>query len=159
VLPKAPKVLGKWSGTDADRNFLIFISSSNSHVNFLGLDLRKVCPISVQAALIRNFHKTVNVSFSTGLHSKNALAVKYLRLILRVTPDHVRATGLEIPRSNQDHIASLNPDPSLHLTSYATDSVGSVGTLYHYPIVSEHLRYNAKQLASFRKNELIDLSL
>jgi hypothetical protein len=61
-----------------------------------------------------------------GLHRKNALAVKYLRLILCVTPEHVRATGLEIPRGNQDHIANLDPDPPLHLASYATDPIGSV---------------------------------
>jgi hypothetical protein len=61
-----------------------------------------------------------------GLHRKNALAVKYLRLILRVPPEHVRATGLEIPRGNQHDIAILDPDPPLHFASYATDSVGSV---------------------------------
>jgi len=61
-----------------------------------------------------------------GLHLEDSLAVKYLRLVLCVTPEHVRATGLEIPRSNQDHIAILDPDPPLHLASYATDSVGSV---------------------------------
>ena len=61
-----------------------------------------------------------------GLHRKNAFAVKYLHLILRVTPKHVRATGLEIPRGNQDHITILDPGPPLHLASYATDSVGSV---------------------------------
>jgi hypothetical protein len=61
-----------------------------------------------------------------GLHREDALAVKYLRLVLCVTPKHVRATGLEIPGGNQDHIAILDPDPPLHLASYATDSVGSV---------------------------------
>jgi len=61
-----------------------------------------------------------------GLHLEDALAVKYLRLVLCVTPEHVRATGLEIPRGNQDHIAILDPDPPLHLASYATHSVGSV---------------------------------
>ena len=61
-----------------------------------------------------------------GLHREDALALKYLRLILRVTPEHVPATGLEIPRGNQDHIAILDPGPSLHLASYATNSVGSV---------------------------------
>jgi len=61
-----------------------------------------------------------------GLHRKDALAVKYLRLILCVTPEHVRATGLEIPRGNQDHVAILDPDPPLHLASYATDAFGSV---------------------------------
>jgi len=61
-----------------------------------------------------------------GLHRKNALAVKYLRLILCITPKHIRTTGLEIPRSNQNHIAILDPDPPLHLASYTTESVGSV---------------------------------
>jgi len=61
-----------------------------------------------------------------GLHRKNALAVKYLRLILRVPPEHVRATRLEIPGGNQDYIAILDPDPPLHFASYATDSVGPV---------------------------------
>ena len=61
-----------------------------------------------------------------GLHRKNALAVKYLRLILCITPKHIRTTGLEIPRSNQDNIAILDPDPPLHLASYTTESVGSV---------------------------------
>jgi len=53
-----------------------------------------------------------------GLQRKNALAVKYLRLILCVTPEHVRTTGLEIPGGNQDHIAILDPDPPLHLASW-----------------------------------------
>jgi len=61
-----------------------------------------------------------------GLHGEDALALKYLRLVLCVTPEHVRATGLEIPWRNQDYIAVLDPDPPLHLASYAADSVGSV---------------------------------
>ena len=92
-----------------------------------------------------------------GLHGENALALKYLRLVLCVTPEHVRATGLEIPRSNQDHIAILDPGPPFHLASYAADSVGSVRTLHHYPIVPEHLGYNPKQLAHSWKNELINV--
>ena len=60
------------------------------------------------------------------LHREDALAVKYLCLVLCVTPDHVGAAGLEIPRCNQDHITILDPDPPLHLASYAADSVGSV---------------------------------
>ena len=92
------------------------------------------------------------------LHSKKALALKYLRLVLRVTPEHISATGLEIPRCNQDYIAVLDPDTPLHFASNATDSVGSVWTLHHYSIVPEHLGYNPKQLAYFRKNELIDVS-
>lgn len=52
--------------------------------------------------------------------------MKYLRLVLCVTPEHVRATGLEIPGGNQDYIAVLDPGPSLHLASYAAESVGSV---------------------------------
>jgi len=96
---------------------------------------------------------------TTGLHRKNALAVKYLRLVLCVTPEHVRATGLEIPRGNQYHIANLDPDPPLHLPSYPANSVGSVLTLHHYPIVPEHLGYNPKQLTYTWKNQLIDVSL
>ena len=60
------------------------------------------------------------------LHREDALAVKYLRLVLCVTPEHVGAAGLEIPRCNQDYIAIFDPDPSLHFASYAADSVGSV---------------------------------
>ena len=63
---------------------------------------------------------------TVGLHREDALAVKYLRLVLCVTPEHVRATGLEIPGSNQDYIAVLDPGPPFHLASYAADSVGSV---------------------------------
>jgi hypothetical protein len=61
-----------------------------------------------------------------ALHREDALVVKYLHLVLCVTPKHVRATGLEIPRGNQDHITILDPSPPLHLASYATESVGSV---------------------------------
>jgi len=39
-------------------------------------------------------------NFAIGLHGEDALALKYLRLVLCVTPEHVRATGLEIPRGN-----------------------------------------------------------
>jgi len=94
-----------------------------------------------------------------GLHREDALAVKYLRLVLCVTPEHVRATGLEIPGSNQDYVTVLDPGPPLHLASYAADSVGSVGTLHHHPIVPEHLGYNPKQLTRSWKNELINVSL
>ena len=52
--------------------------------------------------------------------------MKYLRLVLCVTPEYVRAAGLEIPRGNQDYIAVLDPCPPLHLASYPTESVGSV---------------------------------
>ena len=34
------------------------------------------------------------------LHCEDALVVKYLRLVLCVTPEHVCAAGLEIPGSN-----------------------------------------------------------
>jgi hypothetical protein len=61
-----------------------------------------------------------------GLHGENALALKYLRLVLCVTPEHVRATGLEIPGGNQDYIAILDPGPPLHPASYAAHSVDSV---------------------------------
>ena len=60
------------------------------------------------------------------LHREDAFALKYLRLVLCVTPEHVRATGLEIPGGNQDYIAILDPGPPLHLASYAADSVDSV---------------------------------
>ena len=63
---------------------------------------------------------------SVGLHCEDAFAVKGLRLVLCVTPEHVCAAGLEIPGSNQDYIAVLDPGPPLHLASYAADSVGSV---------------------------------
>jgi hypothetical protein len=63
---------------------------------------------------------------TVGLHCEDAFAVKYLRLVLCVTPEHVGATGLEIPGSNQDYIAVLDPGSPLHLASYAADSVGSV---------------------------------
>ena len=62
----------------------------------------------------------------TRLHRENAFAVKYLCLILCVTPEHVGAAGLEIPGSNQDHIPILDPGPSLHLASYAADAFDSV---------------------------------
>ena len=63
------------------------------------------------------------------LHREDALAVKYLHLVLCVTPEHICAAGvwsLEIPRSDQDYITVLDPGPPLHLSSYAADSVGSV---------------------------------
>ncbi len=37
---------------------------------------------------------------TVGLHREDAFVVKYLRLVLCVTPEHVGAAGLEIPRSN-----------------------------------------------------------
>ena len=70
-------------------------------------------------------HSADRVS-TVGLHCEDAFAVKYLRLVLCVTPEHVCAAGLEIPRGNQDYIAVLDPGASLHLASYAADSVGSV---------------------------------
>ena len=69
---------------------------------------------------------TRSIGGPTVLHREDALTVKHLDLILCVTPEHVRATGLEIPRGNQDHIAILDPGPPLHLASYATDTFGSV---------------------------------
>jgi len=60
------------------------------------------------------------------LDREDALALKRLCLVLCVTPEHVRAAGLEIPGGNQDHIAVLDPGPPFHLASYATDSVGAV---------------------------------
>ncbi len=39
-------------------------------------------------------------NFAIGLHGEDALALKYLCLVLCVTPEHVRATGLEIPGGN-----------------------------------------------------------
>ena len=61
-----------------------------------------------------------------GLHREDALAVKYLYLVLCVTPQHVSAAVLEIPGGNQDHVTILDPGPPLHLATYPTDSVGSV---------------------------------
>ena len=63
---------------------------------------------------------------TAGLHCEDALALKYLGLVLRVTPQHVRAAVLEIPGGNQDHVAILDPGPPLHLATYPTDSVGSI---------------------------------
>jgi len=72
------------------------------------------------------FTPLANKACTVRLHREDAFAVKYLRLVLCVTPEHVCAAGLEIPGGNQDYIAVLDPGPSLHLASYAADSVGSV---------------------------------
>ena len=96
-------------------------------------------------------------NYTMGLHREDTFAVKYLCLILGVTPEHIRTTSLEIPGCNQDHIAILDPGTPLHLAAYPTDSVGPVLTLHHYPIVPKHLGYNPKQLARFWKNELINI--
>lgn len=83
--------------------------------------------------------------------------MKYLRLVLGVTPEHIGAAGLEIPGRNQDHVTIFDPRSSLHLSSYPADSVGSILTLHHYSIVTKHLGDNPKQLPRFGENELIDV--
>ena len=46
------------------------------------------------------FMTSADRAWTVGLHREDALAVKYLRLVLCVTPEHVSGAGLEIPGGN-----------------------------------------------------------
>jgi hypothetical protein len=65
------------------------------------------------------------------------LAAEPICLALRVAPKDVASTvPLKIPRSYENNIMDLDPDPTLHFASNATDSLMTISTFDHEPIIT-----------------------
>src|SRR3989304_1781134 len=87
------------------------------------------------------------------------LATKPVGLALRIPPEDIAsAISLEIPRSHQNGIADLDPDPALHLAANSTHSFMTICTLDHESIVTQHLGYYAKHLAFTRRDHFSEIA-
>ena len=78
---------------------------------------------------------------------------------LGVSEHDVPALWLEVPGSNEDRIAHLDPDPAFHLSPNSTDSGNSVSALDQYPIVAEEVFDRPVELAWTRCEHLAEVGL
>ena len=75
-------------------------------------------------------------------------------------PEHdVTALWLEVPRSDKDCIAHLDPDTSFHLSPNSTDSGDAVGAFDQYSVVAEEVFDGPVELAWTRCEHLAEVGL
>ena len=78
---------------------------------------------------------------------------------LRVPEHDVPALWLEVPGSDQDCIAHLDPDAAFHFSSNSTNPGYAVRAFYQYPVVAEEVFDGPVELAWTRCEHLAEVGL